>query len=59
MTRQDFQLIAGVIKENRERSNSEELFRCDEIAKTFATELAATNPNFKRALFLRACGVAS
>lgn len=58
MTRQDFQLIADVIKDQRNLSVQTGVDPTPKmIAHAFADRLATTNPNFKRALFLRACGV--
>jgi len=54
LTRKDFQLIADVLK----ASSTSPMNRCvvEELAATFASELATINPNFNKALFLKACG---
>jgi hypothetical protein len=52
MTKKDFELIAAVL-----RANSTETVVRERVALDFADELAATNPRFDRARFLRACGV--
>lgn len=57
MSKKDFELIARVLDGQRARSNTSELWRLDETARAFASELASTNPRFDRAHFLRACGV--
>lgn len=55
MTRKDFELIAGVLKDNRTMTLDDGLF--DFLAKKFAFALATTNPGFNRDRFLRAAGV--
>lgn len=61
MTKKDFELIAGAVKRQRDSYAPHwdaNLFRAmDDIARTFAAELARTNPRFDRARFLAACGV--
>ncbi len=65
MTRQDFQLIADVLKgwvaqDPRMadmRGEQETTNAAVGIAHNMASALAATNPRFDRARFLRACGV--
>jgi hypothetical protein len=57
MTRRDFNLIAGVLREQRTRATAAECWRLDETARAFALELAATNARFNRDRFLAACGV--
>lgn len=60
MTRQHFQLIADVLKTNKQSaadtlgggSSHHEL-----IVREFAEALARTNPNFKRDRVLKACGI--
>ena len=52
MTRQHFQLIAAVLRENHDWPRVGH-----SLAHEFADELAATNTRFDRARFLRACGV--
>ena len=57
MSRRDFNLIAGVLREQRDRATAAELWRLDETARAFAVELRATNARFDRNRFLAACGV--
>lgn len=55
MTRKDFQLIADVLR------NADEIIDADAmeaLASMFTARLVETNPNFDRARFLTACGVA-
>jgi len=49
MTRRDFNLIAGVI------CQLPPLISRDALARAFAAELPATNPNFNRGRFIDAC----
>jgi len=49
MTRRDFNLIAGVIRQLPSPVSR------DALARAFAAELPATNPNFNRGRFLDAC----
>lgn len=51
MTREDFEFIARVLKANLDLANGAA------IARRFARELEAANPNFDKARFLKACGV--
>ena len=53
MTRKDFQLIADVLK----ASSTSPMNRCviQELAVTFASELAKTNPRFNKQRFIEAC----
>jgi len=53
MTRKDFQLIATVLKSHSDSPMN----RCviEQLALTFATELAKTNPNFNQQRFVKAC----
>ena len=53
MTRKDFQLIADVLKGHSDSPMN----RCviEQLALTFATELAKTNPNFNQQRFVKAC----
>jgi hypothetical protein len=46
-----------VLRENRERANDAERWRCDEIARGLPAELRTTNPRFDRERFLRASGM--
>jgi hypothetical protein len=58
MTRKDYQLIADVIKQtykNEDRQVAEVAIQ--NVAVSLAAELKKDNPNFKPALFLKACGV--
>jgi hypothetical protein len=48
MTRRDFQLIAGTLREAKARPS---------VVAALATALAGTNPRFDRARFLRESGV--
>jgi hypothetical protein len=61
MTRKDFVLIAAALKAARDSYSPNwdgNLFRaCDDHAKYLADALRQTNPAFKRARFLEACGV--
>ena len=56
MTRKDFELIAGVIKAQREKMHNE-TETVDEVALAMAEALEDTNPRFNRETFLTACGV--
>lgn len=53
MTRKDFQLIADVLK----ASSTSPMNRCviQELAVTFASELAKVNPRFNQKRFIDAC----
>ena len=53
MTRKDFQLIANVLK----ASSTSPMNRCviQELAVSFASELAKTNPRFNKQRFVEAC----
>ena len=53
MTRKDFQLIADVLK----ASSTSPMNRCvvQELAVTFASELAKTNTRFNKQRFIEAC----
>ncbi len=58
MTRKDYQLIADVIKQtykNEDRQVAEVAIQ--NVAVSLAVELKKDNPNFKPALFLKACGI--
>ena len=54
MTRKDFQLIADVIKENKDNMNEQGR---QALAYSFARALNDTNPRFNIGLFLKACEV--
>ena len=49
MTRKDFELIAGVLRNADEVADNESI---EAIAEMFADALAKTNPNFNRSLFI-------
>ena len=53
MTRKDFQLIADVLKGHSDSPMN----RCviEQLALTFALELAKTNANFNKQRFINAC----
>ncbi len=61
MTKQDFELIARTVRDEREAAMRGVVLSakdaCDQMADAFARRLASTNPRFDRARFLRACGV--
>lgn len=59
MTKKDFELIARVLCAQRPDLPTDDMtdHGLDIVSGAFADELAATNPRFKRDLFLRACGV--
>jgi hypothetical protein len=56
MTRRNFELIARVLRETAGGPDMPKPLR-DHIVRTFATELATTNPRFARDRFIAACGV--
>jgi hypothetical protein len=58
MSKKDYELIAGVLKQQYGNM----VFRSgadawSELVIQFATTLAANNPRFDRARFLKACGL--
>jgi hypothetical protein len=61
MTRKDFELIAGTLKELREElennldNGGNDLIDIKGVAFRFSEVLSSTNPNFKRERFLSAC----
>ena len=61
MTRRDFELIAGTLKDARWPADKlgapTHNGAVDAVARDFAGRLRSTNPNFNRARFLTACGV--
>ena len=58
MTQRDFELIADVLKTQRDLSILTKVDPTPKmIAHAFADRLATVNPRFDRARFLRACGV--
>lgn len=56
MTRKDYELIAGVLKNYLRIDYGVECV-LEELAEEFADVLATTNPLFNRDKFLKACGV--
>ncbi len=58
MQHRHFAVIAGIIATTIWSPVHEDDTQ-ERVAQAFARKLAATNPNFNRARFLRACGVAS
>ena len=54
MTRKDYQLLADVIKASRSVPAATHLRA---LALDLSIELKKDNPNFKPALFLKACGL--
>lgn len=59
MTRKDFELIARVVLAQRRDNLFLTPDDADAMARAFADELRATNKQFNRDKFLRACGVQS
>lgn len=58
MTRKDYELIAKVLKEAREDSESgEEKLRVRLIAAKLADEFSDRNERFDRNRFFKACGI--
>jgi hypothetical protein len=55
MTRKDFELIAMTLKASRIASYDK--VTLDALARELAERLKATNPQFNRDKFIRACGV--
>lgn len=56
MTRQDFELIARVLRSNQDsRTKAFEKYHA-QICHDFADELQETDSSFDRARFLKACG---
>lgn len=51
MTKQDFELIARVLRQN----GPDQQFELDRLAGAFASALAATNSRFARDRFIAAC----
>lgn len=58
MSKKDFELIARSLKACVELYDEGENITPAFVARDLAHRLAATNPRFDRARFLRACGVA-
>lgn len=54
MTRKDFELIAATLRARRDHIGSA---YAEMLAEDFANALRATNQQFNRDRFLRACGV--
>ena len=62
MQRRHFQMIADVVNGSRLVMVEGDYMRgydkaCKDIAESFASRLASTNPGFDRARFLAACGM--
>lgn len=57
MTRKDFELIAATLNSQRRKLYNTDAL--DMLARDFADRLKATNKQFNRDKFLRACGVQS
>jgi hypothetical protein len=59
MTKKDYELIAGAIREdlNCYKDLTHEAVAVRVLARRLATQLESTNPRFNRELFLTACGV--
>ena len=55
MTRKDYQLIAEILKASDKCGVGP--YTKEALAVSFAQELKKDNPNFKPALFLKACGI--
>jgi hypothetical protein len=53
MTKKDFQLIANVLKAHGDSPMTRLVIK--DLAATFASELAKTNPRFNKARFVSAC----
>tara|TARA_R110000824_G_scaffold8737_5_gene39690 strand:- start:5904 stop:6080 length:177 start_codon:yes stop_codon:yes gene_type:complete len=53
MTRKDFQLIANVLKASGTSPANRMVIQ--ELAVTFASQLAMVNPRFNEQLFIKAC----
>jgi ribonuclease HI len=53
MTRKDFELLANVVKAHRLYSGNDTV---DQLARDMADALKATNTQFNRDKFIRACG---
>lgn len=53
MTRKDFIIIAGIIRNMPDQAFSDRASR-EHVAKCFAEGLSDTNPNFKSDLFIQA-----
>lgn len=64
MSKRHFEFIASVLRDDNPMGTSDnETLEAHQLAqwrltvKRFARELSATNPQFKRETFLRACGL--
>ena len=57
MTRKDFQLIANVLSSHNTSPANRMVVK--ELAVSFASELAKTNPRFNKQRFVEACNVKS
>lgn len=57
MTRKDYDRLAAAFKRNRHFDDPQDVSdRLDALAADLAGELAAENPRFDTARFLKACG---
>jgi hypothetical protein len=54
MTKQDFEMIARVLRTHRDDFGDKRALR---VAQDFADELQGYNDRFDRARFMKACGV--
>jgi hypothetical protein len=59
MTRKDYEAIAATIKQHAAPHNGQHLSWFKSLAVDVAEIMAADNPRFDRARFLKACGVQS
>jgi phage gp16-like protein len=57
MTKKDFELIANTLRTQRLTALYDNWEALDALARDFADALKATNKQFNRVKFLRACGV--
>lgn len=55
MTKQDFELIARVLRDRRATTLPTHVGLLDDLAECFAAELATTNARFDRTRFIAAC----
>jgi hypothetical protein len=56
MTRNDFEIIASVLRERMENAGESDKGVVIGVCHAFADRLKLINPRFNRALFLKACG---
>ena len=59
MTRKHFVLVAKTLRAEKESGGRAEFYSVKRLAKNFARAFAAANPDFDRARFMTACGLAS